>query len=39
MKNKPEKIVEKIQQAFELYHRLAIIVGPSGVGKTAVLRE
>jgi len=39
MENVPEKIIEKIHQAFELYHRLVILVGPSGVGKSKLLRE
>jgi len=38
-KSTSEKIIEKIQQAYEFYHRLIIVVGQSGVGKTATLRE
>ena len=34
-----DKIIEKIGQAAELYHRLIIIVAPAGAGKTAILRD
>jgi hypothetical protein len=34
-----ESIIEKIYQAAELYHRLILIAGPPGSGKTGVLRE
>jgi len=34
-----DKIMEKINQAAELYHRLVLVVAPAGAGKTAALRE
>jgi len=34
-----EKIIEEIEQAPELYHRLVLVVAPSGTGKTLALRE
>jgi len=34
-----EKIIEEIEQAPELYHRLVLVVAPSGSGKTLALRE
>jgi len=33
------KIIIKIEQASELYHRLVLVVAPQGSGKTAVLRN
>ncbi len=33
-----DRIESKISQAAELYYRLVLIVGPSGAGKTPVLR-
>lgn len=32
-------ITDKIQQAYELYYRLILVVAPAGNGKTAVLQE
>ena len=34
-----DQIINKINQASELYHRLILIVAPSGAGKTTALRE
>jgi len=34
-----EKIIKEIKQAPELYHRLVLVVAPSGAGKTLALRE
>jgi ribose 1,5-bisphosphokinase PhnN len=34
-----EQLIEKISQAHELYHRLVLIVGPSGSEKTPLLQE
>jgi len=34
-----KKIIEEIEQAQELYHRLVLVVAPSGSGKTLALRE
>ena len=34
-----EKILTKIEQAHALYHRLLMVVGPSGAGKTAAIME
>ena len=34
-----DQIIPKIQQAPELYHRLVLVVAPSGSGKTSALRE
>lgn len=34
-----ERLLERIENAEELYHRLVILVAPSGSGKTAVLRD
>ena len=31
--------MEKVEQAARLYHRLLLIVGPAGTGKTTTLRE
>ena len=33
------QIIGKIKQAPELYHRLVLVVAPSGSGKTSALRE
>ena len=33
-----DRLISKIDQAADLYHRLVILVGPAGVGKTTVLR-
>ena len=33
------KIINKIEQASELYHRLVLVVAPQGSGKTTVLRN
>ena len=34
-----ERVVEAFEQAGCLYHRLVLVVGPGGAGKTAALRE
>ena len=34
-----EEIIDKVNQAHELYHRLVLIVGRSGSGKTSLLQE
>lgn len=34
-----EEIIDKINQAHELYHRLVLVVGRSGSGKTSLLQE
>ncbi len=34
-----QQIIERIEQASGLYHRLVLVVGPAGTGKTAALRE
>lgn len=34
-----EEIIDKINQAHELYHRLVLVVGPSGAGKTSLFQE
>jgi type II secretory pathway predicted ATPase ExeA len=33
------QIVDKIEQATGLYHRLVLVVAPSGAGKTGAMRE
>jgi type II secretory pathway predicted ATPase ExeA len=33
------QIIDGIEQAKDLYHRLVLVVAPSGAGKTAALRE
>lgn len=33
------QIAEQVERAVRLYHRLVILVGPLGAGKTAALRE
>ncbi|MEA3314024.1 MAG: BREX-3 system P-loop-containing protein BrxF [Caldisericota bacterium] len=33
------KIIQKIEQASELYHRLVLVVAPQGSGKTSVLKK
>lgn len=33
-----DQIIKKIDQAAELYHRLLLVVGPAGTGKTSALR-
>ncbi len=33
-----DRVIQKICQATELYHRLVILVAPAGAGKTAVLQ-
>ncbi|MGB2929754.1 MAG: DUF6079 family protein [Desulfobacterales bacterium] len=33
-----DKIIRKVKQIDELYHRLMLVVAPSGAGKTADLR-
>jgi hypothetical protein len=34
-----DKVIQKIDQAAELYHRLILLVAPAGAGKTAALQE
>ena len=34
-----DRVIQRIDQAAELYHRLVILVAPAGAGKTAALRE
>lgn len=34
-----DRVVRKIDQAAELYHRLVVLVAPAGAGKTAALRD
>lgn len=34
-----DRIIQNIDQATELYHRLVVLVAPPGAGKTAVLRD
>jgi len=34
-----EEIIDKVNQAHELYHQLVLVVGPSGSGKTSLLQE
>jgi len=34
-----DKVIRRIGQASELYHRLIILVAPAGAGKTAALQE
>ena len=38
-KHLSDEISEKIRHAESLYHRLVLVVGPEGKGKTSVLRE
>ncbi|MHB0868566.1 MAG: BREX-3 system P-loop-containing protein BrxF [Chloroflexota bacterium] len=37
--NLAEQITERIEQITGLYHRMVLVVGPAGAGKTAALRE
>lgn len=34
-----DKIIRRIDQAAELYHRLVLLVAPAGAGKTAALQD
>ena len=34
-----DRVIERLDQAAELYHRLVILVAPAGAGKTAALRD
>jgi len=34
-----DKVIRRISQAAELYHRLIILVAPAGTGKTAALQD
>ncbi len=34
-----DRVIKKITQAAELYHRLVILVAPAGAGKTAALQD
>ena len=38
MKSASAKIIDKIQHAYGLYHRLVIVAGPSDTGKTVSLK-
>ncbi len=38
MKSASAKIIDKIMHAYELYHRLVIVAGPSDTGKTVSLK-
>jgi len=34
-----DQIMRKVQQAAELYHRLILVIAPTGAGKTSALRD
>ncbi|MFH0778123.1 MAG: BREX-3 system P-loop-containing protein BrxF, partial [Candidatus Eisenbacteria bacterium] len=34
-----DRVIRRIGQAAELYHRLVLLVAPAGSGKTAALRD
>ena len=34
-----DQVLQKIKQAPELYHKLVLIIGPAGTGKTTVLQD
>ena len=34
-----DRVIEKTEQALMMYHRLVLVVGAPGVGKTNVLKE
>ncbi len=34
-----ERVIKRIDQAAELYHRLVMLVAPAGAGKTAALQD
>ncbi|MBC8457662.1 MAG: BREX-3 system P-loop-containing protein BrxF, partial [Deltaproteobacteria bacterium] len=34
-----DKIMQKVKQLDELYHRLMLVVAPSGAGKTTALQD
>ena len=34
-----EQVIEKLKHAENLYHRLILVVGPEGKGKTSALQE
>ena len=34
-----DQVIRKIEQAAGLYHRLVMVVAPTGAGKTAALQE
>ena len=34
-----ERVIQRIDQAAELYHRLVMLVAPAGAGKTAALQD
>ena len=38
MNLQPDEILDQAERAAELYHRLVLLVAPSGAGKTALLR-
>jgi hypothetical protein len=35
----PDRVIQRIGEASELYHRLVILVAPAGAGKTAALQD
>lgn len=39
MSIEPERVLTEIDKAAEMYHRLVLVVAPSGAGKTAVLQS
>lgn len=39
MEHLANEIIESMQHATKLYHRLVVVVGPSGTGKTAALQH
>lgn len=38
-KTQPDELLEKVEAACDLYHRLVLLVAPAGAGKTAVLLQ
>lgn len=39
MESLVDRVIQNIDQAVELYHRLILLVAPAGTGKTAVLQD
>lgn len=39
MESLADRVIRKIDQAAELYHRLILLVAPAGAGKTAALQD
>jgi ribose 1,5-bisphosphokinase PhnN len=39
MSLEPESVLGEMDKAVEMYHRLVLVVAPSGAGKTAVLQS